>query len=298
MGFFRSIGKSVGNIGGGIVGGGVKLVGKGVGTKFDSTGKYIEEIGGGIHQASKIALDNAGQFIDGAVQGTYGLVTKDEYHKQTGWNDLKGATGRTVQGIGTTLSYTANSAGTTFRGLMTGDKEQIIAGTKNLGKVVAVSTLAIGLIDIADGVDIVEAEEIDTRNSDLNGFEHPETGVPFVEKTVELPNGEVVEGTFPVFDSAFNVVIAEDIYLESDSVHFQVANETLYQAIQKNPHLAAEIGLSQAEVEVLGNGITPEGYTWHHSEEPGVLQLVDEDVHENTGHTGGRSMWGGGTEYR
>jgi hypothetical protein len=28
------------------------------------------------------------------------------------------------------------------------------------------------------------------------------------------------------------------------------------------------------------------------------LQLVDEDIHANTGHDGGRELWGGGEEYR
>ncbi|MEH7107150.1 hypothetical protein [Bacillus sp. JJ1764] len=51
----------------------------------------------------------------------------------------------------------------------------------NLGKVVAVSGLAICLVDLVDGTDIVEAGEIETRNDHLTGHEHPETGVPFVE---------------------------------------------------------------------------------------------------------------------
>ncbi|MRX74020.1 hypothetical protein GJU40_17985 [Bacillus lacus] len=29
-----------------------------------------------------------------------------------------------------------------------------------------------------------------------------------------------------------------------------------------------------------------------------MLQLVDQDLHEGTGHTGGREMWGGGSGYR
>ena len=41
-----------------------------------------------------------------------------------------------------------------------------------------------------------------------------------------------------------------------------------------------------------------EGYTWHHNEQPGVLQLVDEETHAETGHTGGREILGGGSEYR
>ena len=66
--------------------------------------------------------------------------------------------------------------------MKSGDKEETINGLKNFGKVVAVSSLAIGVLDLIDGADMVEAEEIDTINHDLDGNEHPETGVPFEEK--------------------------------------------------------------------------------------------------------------------
>ena len=298
MRVFRNIGKGIGTVGGGLIGGSVKVVGKAVGSKWKGTGEWLEDVGDSVQSASKIALDNAGQFVDGAVQGTYGAIKKDEYYKQKGLNDLKDSTGKTIKGIGSTLKYTANNAGSTYKGFRSGDKEQAIKGLKNLGKVVAVSGLAIGVVDLVDGADIIEAEEIETRNDHLSGYEHPETGVPFVEKTVDLPNGQVVEGTFPVFDETFNVMIAEELYLEGDDVHFEVANDTLYQAIIENPDLANELGFSQAEVQGLANGQTPEGYTWHHNEEPGLLQLVDEESHAQTAHTGGRAIWGGGSENR
>ncbi|MBS4212735.1 hypothetical protein [Neobacillus rhizophilus] len=46
-----------------------------------------------------------------------------------------------------------------------------------------------------------KVEDLDTRNDHLNGDLHPETGVPFIEKTVELPSGEYVTGTIPVSES-------------------------------------------------------------------------------------------------
>jgi hypothetical protein len=196
------------------------------------------------------------------------------------------------------LKYTVNNAGSTYKGFTSGDKEQAIKGMKNLGKVVAVSGLAIGVVDLVDGTDSVEAEEIETRNDHLTGYEHPETGVPFVEKKVDLPNGQVVEGTFPVFDENFNIMIAEDLYLEGDDVHFKIANDTLYQAITENPNLADDLGFSQDDVQGVASVLTPEGFTWHHNEEPGLLQLVDEETHAQTAHTGGRAIWGGGGENR
>lgn len=298
MGLFRSIGKGIGTVGGSVIGGTVKVVGKAISSKWQGAGEWLEEVGDNVQVASKIALDHFGQFIDGAVQGTYGVIKKDDYYKQKGLHDLKDSAGKTMKGISTTLKYTVTNVGTTYKGFTSGDKEQALKGLKNLGKVVAVSSLAIGVVDVIDGADIVEAEDIKTINDHLDGYEHLETSVPFIEKTMELPNGQVVEGIFPVFDSKFNVIIAEDLYLESDKVHFKLANDTLYQAIQENPSLAHQLELSQTDVQALANGQTPEGYTWHHNEEPGLLQLVDEDIHEQTGHTGGRSLWGGGNEHR
>lgn len=293
MSVFRNIGKGIGTVGGVLIGGTVKVAGKAVGNKWKGTGEWLEEVGDNVQAASKIALDNAGQFVDGAVKGTYGTLKNDEYYKQKGLNDLKDSTSKTLNGIGSTLKYSIKNAGNTYKGLTCGDKEQAIKGLKNLGKVVAVSSLAIGVLDLVDGADSVKAVEIETRNDQLSGYEHPETGVSFVEKKVNLPNGQVVEGTFPEFDETFNVMIAEELYFESDDIHFKVANDTLYQAISENPNLANELGLSQIDVQVLANGQTPVGFTWHHNEEPGLLQLVDEETHVQTAHTGGRAIWGG-----
>jgi hypothetical protein len=35
---------------------------------------------------------------------------------------------------------------------------------------------------------------------------------------------------------------------------------------------------------------TPAGYTWHHNEDLGLMQLVKEDVHSEFWHSGGMSL--------
>ncbi|WP_174729253.1 HNH endonuclease [Mesobacillus harenae] len=292
MTIFRKVGKGIGQAAGGVIGGGVKLVGKKAGSP------WVEEVGDGIKVASTVALENAGQFIDGAVKGTYGAFSKNEQMKQDGFGDLKDSTGRTIKGIGQTITYTVDSGRTTYQGLKEGDKEKSMQGVKNLGKVAAISTLAIGVVDFIDGADSAEAKELDARNSHLAGDIHPETGVPFMEKSVELPSGEVVTGSFPIFDPAYQVQLPEEMYLQSDHTHFSYANVELYEAIHNNPSAAAELGLTNQDVQGLSEGTTPSGYTWHHHEEVGVLQLVEQETHHNTGHTGGRELWGGGAEYR
>lgn len=298
MGIFRTTGKVVNVTLGSVAKGGVYLISKAIATKNESAGRYVGEVGEVVIESSKQAVDSVTQFTDGTVQSLYGLLKKDTYHKQQGWKDIKDSTGRTVLGVGKSINYTVNNAGITINGIRNKDRQQILQGIGNLGKVVVVTTVAVGVLDIVDGPDMGHAETIETRNDSLNGLEHSETGIPFAERTIELPNGDLNNGTFPIFDSKFSVVLTEESYIASDNVHFQIANETLLESIKQSPTVADDIGLSQFDVQNLAYGITPEGYDWHHNEQPGVLQLVNEDVHQNTGHTGGRELWGGGSEFR
>ena len=59
---------------------------------------------------------------------------------------------------------------------------------------------------------------------------------------------------------------------------------------------------SEEQIEQINEGITkggaPDGYTWHHDAETGKMQLVDSDLHGDSRHTGGRAIWGGGSEFR
>ena len=67
-------------------------------------------------------------------------------------------------------------------------------------------------------------------------------------------------------------------------------------AISKDPEVAKKF--TNEQLEQIRNGDTPDGYVWHHNEELGKMQLVKSDILAQTGHTGGRSLWGGGSEFR
>ena len=77
---------------------------------------------------------------------------------------------------------------------------------------------------------------------------------------------------------------------------FKEANDQLKDAIENDPEVRKQF--TDEQIEQIEAGDTPEGYVWHHSEEPGTLQLVDTTTHAQTGHTGGRTVWGGGSENR
>lgn len=139
-----------------------------------------------------------------------------------------------------------------------------------------------------------------TINESLENDRHPFTGVPFVRKIVEAPNGEKIEGVFPEFESAFDAKIPEDMYLKTDKEQFKECNAQLAEAIEANPELKEKFTPEQLEQikDGIEDGTAPDGFVWHHDVEAGKLQLVDAEVHAKTGHTGGRAIWGGGSEFR
>lgn len=142
----------------------------------------------------------------------------------------------------------------------------------------------------------VISRDIITRNESLKGDVHPITGVPFEEKTVTDAEGNKVTGVFPEFDSQFDAQLPDDMLQASDAEQFGECNKQLKEAADNDPELAKKF--TPEQLEQIKNGDTPDGYTWHHNEEKGKMQLVDSETHAHTGHTGGRSIWGGGSEFR
>ncbi|MCQ2593316.1 MAG: HNH endonuclease [Treponema sp.] len=82
----------------------------------------------------------------------------------------------------------------------------------------------------------------------------------------------------------------------TDAVQFSECNAQLKEMISKNEDLKSLF--TDEQLEDIDFGDTPTYYTWHHDLETGKLQLVDTVVHNATNHTGGRNIWGGGSEAR
>lgn len=138
--------------------------------------------------------------------------------------------------------------------------------------------------------------DLQTRNQGLEGDVHPVTGVEFEKKTVVDAEGNEATGVFPKFESDFDAQLPRDMLKSSDKEQFTECNNQLKDAVSKDPEVSKKF--SGEQLEQIKNGDTPDGYTWHHNEECGKMQLVKSDVHAQTGHTGGRSIWGGGSEFR
>jgi DNase/tRNase domain of colicin-like bacteriocin len=135
-----------------------------------------------------------------------------------------------------------------------------------------------------------------TRNSELAGTVHPETEVPFVRDVVRLPDGTLREGVFPEFDAAFETSLPNALRQGTDFQQSEFCNGELRDAVDSDPALKSTF--SDTEIREIGAAETPDGYTWHHHQDTGRMQLVDSRVHLATGHTGGKDLWGGGRPNR
>lgn len=141
-----------------------------------------------------------------------------------------------------------------------------------------------------------DIKRIPTIKQELEGKEHPETGVPFEKKIVKNDAGEDVEVVVPKFESKFDAQLPEDLEKASDKKQKTECNRQLKEEMEKNPELKEQF--TDEQLEQIMDGETPDGYTWHHDAEKGKMQLVDSETHSNTRHTGGRVIWGGGQSNR
>lgn len=130
-----------------------------------------------------------------------------------------------------------------------------------------------------------------TVNEKLEGSSQLESGIRYEKKVVDL-DGLKVEGVFPKFESAFTVQLSPEQLLSPDRVQFSECNSQLQNAIKENPALRSQF--TPRQLEQISDGITPGGFTWHHNENVGKMELVNTEKHDLAKHTGGRAVWGGG----
>lgn len=87
--------------------------------------------------------------------------------------------------------------------------------------------------------------------------------------------------------TVFQCILDKEDWSKTDPEQFAKCNEQLKEAILKEPELAKQF--TPEQIEQIMNGETPSGYTWHHSEFDGTMQLVPFGIHNSTNHCGGRS---------
>lgn len=127
------------------------------------------------------------------------------------------------------------------------------------------------------------------RNSRLAGWQHPETDVPFMWDRINIGDVEI-RGVFPVFESILEKQLPKRYLRRPETDQFNYLNDWLRKRIN-DPHIRRKF--NKRQIEMIRRGIKPRGYTWHHNQQPGLMQLVRTDIHARTAHTGGDSIWCG-----
>lgn len=134
--------------------------------------------------------------------------------------------------------------------------------------------------DGADNVSSTTVPPLNAKNVKLAGQRHPVTGIVFDNKG------------FPIFDD----IAAYDTRLNIDGFRsasytrqMQMASEDLAQAIRKGQVSPGKF--SEEQLNQINRGSSKiDGYTWHHHQDTGRMQLVPEFEHGKTGHLGWESM--------
>ncbi|WP_257457975.1 HNH endonuclease [Archangium lipolyticum] len=102
---------------------------------------------------------------------------------------------------------------------------------------------------------------------------------------------------FPEFDTSFETLL-DDVHIGSRDrlAHYKAANQKLFQSIREDPSLGRALGLSPEAVDKLPTSTKPPtGYSWHHHQDVGRMQLIMTKSHLLAApHTGGMAIWGGG----
>lgn len=141
-----------------------------------------------------------------------------------------------------------------------------------------------------------ETKHLKTINEQYEGQKYPGTDVEYKHERIQV-NGEKVEGVFPQFESKDVERLPRKMWESSDAQQFSFCTQMLGQKLEHNP--ALESRFTPRQLEQIRNGEPRiSGLTWHHTEHPGVMQLVNSNVHSMCRHTGGRSIWGGGSDCR
>ncbi len=114
----------------------------------------------------------------------------------------------------------------------------------------------------------------------MAGKTHPVTGIPYDVKG------------FSIFDEVaiFDVKLTGDVALSvASDTHKILATKELRKVINANTLLKSKFSEKQLE-DILKGRARINGYTWHHHQDIGRMQLLPRSIHEKTGHVG-EDIW-------
>ncbi|MGX8219658.1 hypothetical protein ACWS81_02600 [Psychrobacter celer] len=187
MSFLKNLGKDLGKSAGAVLGGSVKKVGKFVDSNF------VQEIGDSVEGSMKNTGNLLGNVADGIAEVGIGIVENDNVRRDKGFSNL----GDTTKEVGDQLFIAAGqileNTVNTADGLLERDWDKVKTSGRSLVKVAAVSTIAIGIVEVVDGVDATGTETLATTDTNLDNAQVENYNVHEVSPHERvLPSGEVI----------------------------------------------------------------------------------------------------------
>lgn len=161
MGFFKSLGQFAGEVTGKVLGGTVRVVGEVAGSQF------IKDIGNGVEKATINTGKTAGQLASGVFDVAKGVIKQDGNVVDSGLGDIGGAISNTAKGVVSSAKYVYNSGKDVVVGIKDDDMDKVKQGAKGLVAAAAVSVIAVGIIDVVDGADVIG--ELNAAEADVDG---------------------------------------------------------------------------------------------------------------------------------
>jgi hypothetical protein len=119
------------------------------------------------------------------------------------------------------------------------------------------------------------------KNVKVAGQRHPKTGIVFDQRG------------FPIFDDVaqFESQLPRSISSVKDrATHMREATRQVRDAIESGQIPRSRFSQAQLEAIDAGEATIP-GFTWHHHQDVGRMQLVPRAIHRQTGHVGGFDLW-------
>lgn len=145
-------------------------------------------------------------------------------------------------------------------------------------------------------------QEAERRSAYGSGNVSSSTVPPAHASNARFAGAEIKVGTqrvvfdnrgFPIFDDVarFDTRLSRNVYnpVADRKVHMQLATRDLEQAIVRGEVQSARFNRQQLAAIRAGDDKIP-GYTWHHHQDLGRMQLVPEAVHDAVRHIGGIAM--------
>jgi hypothetical protein len=123
--------------------------------------------------------------------------------------------------------------------------------------------------------------KINQKNVKLAGKTHAVNDIPFDTRG------------FPIFDKhvIYDTRIPSEVYsIKNSELHMRAATRDLRDKIQMGK-INKNIFTEEQLRDIFAGDKKIYGYTWHHHQDTGRMQLITEEAHNTTGHVGGMDLW-------